>query len=106
MSEPHRYPPQPCPQCGYRMDASSAADGVNRRPKDGDWCLCLACGALAVFTFGGMAMRAATQAEKDEAWQDPDVVSTWQRIQQARMVRRDRPTGSRHKQAPDEGDAG
>jgi hypothetical protein len=59
----HRLPPALCPHCGFRLDAASNMEG-EARPKPGDLCLCMNCGAPSLFT-EPMGLRRLTQAEVD-----------------------------------------
>ncbi len=88
----YRHPPLPCPACGYRLDAAVNVFG-GRAPEDGDYSMCLACGALGIFTLSGKAIRAATKLEYERAWLDPEIVQAWQALQQAKALSRDWPTG-------------
>lgn len=49
MSTAPRVPASPCPQCGYRLDAASMADGGLDAPGPGDSSVCLNCGQILIF---------------------------------------------------------
>ncbi len=67
----------PCPSCGYGFDMSSAVDGSNDPPVEGDVTVCISCADVAVFTATadrGLTLRAPTPEEKEEALTMPEVV--------------------------------
>ncbi len=43
-----RLPTASCPRCGYEMDSASGVNH-NRKPKPGDFSLCLRCGQVLRF---------------------------------------------------------
>lgn len=64
-----RHAPLSCLACGYRIDATGAADGgVSRAPGDGDLVVCFRCGEVMAYAVGvfGVAVRELTGAELAE----------------------------------------
>jgi hypothetical protein len=51
-----------CPECGYKMDRTTAAFGQEGEPMEGDISMCLACGAPAIFR-NDLTVRAPTEEE-------------------------------------------
>jgi hypothetical protein len=49
MSDMTRIPEQRCWRCNYRIDATASAIG-DPKPRAGGVSMCLACGAVAIFT--------------------------------------------------------
>lgn len=76
-----RTPAATCPECGYLFDAATGL-GHARTPDEGAVSLCLACGALGIYTrvLGALTVRPTTPAEHDDLIADP-------RIRQALAVR-------------------
>jgi len=56
-----RVPGSDCPACGYHIDAATCVEG-NYQPSPGDPTVCVACGAVLVFT-EARTLRATTAAE-------------------------------------------
>jgi DNA-directed RNA polymerase subunit RPC12/RpoP len=85
-------PPSPCYRCGKELDAASDTVQQGNVPEEGDYSMCLYCGALAVFENSetGLVLRRPTYEEFKEIAQDPDV----RKAIQARMLtfgNRDKP---------------
>ena len=72
MMETTRHPEQACPSCGYKFDAATGLRDA-KTPDEGAVSICLACGALGIFTYvlGRLTVRATTPAEHDELILDP-----------------------------------
>lgn len=47
-----RTPENPCPACGYLMDAAAPVDDSRAGPVPGDYCVCLNCGEMLVYEAG------------------------------------------------------
>jgi hypothetical protein len=60
-----------CHRCGAINDAATPVDQSDRTPKPGDAMLCIACGALAVYTED--STRAPTAPEMKELLADPEI---------------------------------
>jgi hypothetical protein len=50
-----------CPECGYKMDSMTSIHN-DRKPKPGDWALCLHCGSVLVIK-ENLEFRFATPEE-------------------------------------------
>lgn len=48
MSDSTEIPEQRCLTCGYKMDRSSDAIS-DQKPREGDFSMCLSCGAVTIF---------------------------------------------------------
>lgn len=83
----YRHSNMTCPACGYVMDASSTVHGENQAeaaPTDGDWSICIACGAVNVYTNGATGLRPPTAEERNEFNADPDVREAVRRVIEAK----------------------
>lgn len=50
LGEAVRTAPSNCPACGKRLDAGSVLGEEGRaEPTPGAWCMCFACGAIAIY---------------------------------------------------------
>lgn len=71
-------PPLPgdprCPDCEMELDAYTEIALEDKRPKDGDWAVCVYCRALNVFVMnpltGHYKMRSASDEESREMRKD------------------------------------
>jgi hypothetical protein len=68
----NRIPKQRCAACGYRMDKSTEAFG-DAAPKPGDVSICLACGAVQVFT-ADLTLRNPTRDEHEKFSRDQRII--------------------------------
>lgn len=59
-----RLPLSPCRICGSPNDAATDMRGSDS-PKPGDFCVCVNCGAIGVYT-DAMTIRAPSDAERAE----------------------------------------
>jgi hypothetical protein len=60
-------PAQLCPVCGHLLDSHSAVEDHGKRPEDGDFSVCLACGS--VLRYGAdlkLSPSSLEEAEDDE----------------------------------------
>lgn len=66
-----------CPACGYPVPLTTGIgpDMEGVVPHDGAVSICIACGAIAIFTADGAALRAATPEEKAEIITDVKVAN-------------------------------
>lgn len=58
-----------CPSCGAVLDAATAIDGSSKRPKTGDFSVCVYCGAALRWdepSPSTIGLRVATQVDLDE----------------------------------------
>ena len=64
MTKTPALPQKPaiCTKCGYFMDAVSHPTDASKRPKPGDFSLCMSCGDPMRFN-DDLSLRAATQAD-------------------------------------------
>ena len=65
-------PLQRCWRCNYKIDSTSSATGRDK-PKAGDVSMCLACGAVAIFT-DDMQLREPTVTELAEVSGNPVLI--------------------------------
>lgn len=67
-----RHPATKCPACGYLFDAATGL-GDATEPNDGAVSICIACGALGIFThaLGQLTVRPATPDELDALRANP-----------------------------------
>jgi hypothetical protein len=63
-----RVSPQPCPACGYRIDACTNLDH-DTAPTEGDPTVCIDCATVLVFA-AHHALRIATPADLDQLSED------------------------------------
>lgn len=73
-------PPSACPACGDILTAADAA-GVRERPIEGDFSLCLSCGAVNIFG-DGLQLRAMTEPERQIAETMPLLTAARHRVAQ------------------------
>lgn len=64
-----QIPTQRCWRCDYEMQAATSAVGDDK-PREGDVSMCLACGAVAVFT-KDLQLRKPTPSEEVEVAKHP-----------------------------------
>jgi hypothetical protein len=76
-----RLKPCPCPNCGYGLDAATAAF-EDVRPKPGDLTVCIKCAALLEFTDGmGYAPANTLQLSLDTLEQLAEVQAAARKMQ-------------------------
>lgn len=71
MTDFIRKKKQPCPSCGYEMDAATelGSENKNSAPNPGDFALCLSCGEILRFD-DKLKFRTATQKDLEDL--DPE----------------------------------
>lgn len=57
--------PCPCPNCGYLLDAATAASDPTARPCIGDVTVCINCACLLIFSDNNGVVRSPTHFEVD-----------------------------------------
>lgn len=69
----YRHTQSICPQCGYKMDASTKVHGEEATPEEGDASVCINCGQVLTYQ-ADLTLRKATAdeirglMENAEAW--------------------------------------
>ena len=74
-----------CRICGDLLDAASNLGPHRTAPSDGDFSICINCGAISVFQ--GADFRTPTDEERELALQQPDVVTIIAFIKQRGRIR-------------------
>lgn len=64
-----------CLDCGYPIDAATAAGEHDRRPKKGDVGLCFQCGHIMIYADRAGTLRRPTEAELIDLAGDPLIVA-------------------------------
>ena len=72
FSDPYDVPISYCLKCNLLMDKVSNATDI-RKPKSGDYALCMKCGYIHVFD-ETLHLRAASDEERDVFLKDPRVL--------------------------------
>lgn len=57
--------PSSCLSCGYKIDAATSVGSTTRKPKPGDFNVCISCGHIAAFA-DDLSLRELTDAEMVE----------------------------------------
>ena len=73
MDKAFKTPPQRCRACGHSFNRSENIGDIVVKPEEGDFTVCIRCGALHVFT-ALLTLRPPTKAEERAANDDPDIV--------------------------------
>lgn len=73
MSTETRIPVQQCWKCGYKFDSMTCATS-DHKPKEGNVSMCIACGALAIYT-KEMQLRKPTDEENAQVSNVPVLVT-------------------------------
>ena len=97
VSDSHPIPTSLCPACGYAMDRASAQEG-DAKPSEGDFSICLGCGAALQFD-AGLHHRLVTLSELSTlACENPDMLKELEAArQQVVQLRAAFPTGETSK---------
>lgn len=82
----HRLIESRCPQCNYKLDAASVAEGEDRLPCEGDVSVCLNCGQVMKYQ-ADLTLRQITAHEIAEIMEAPE---SWAVIEKAQMFIRQR----------------
>jgi hypothetical protein len=64
---------QKCLECGYEIDSTAEAFGRANKPREGDYSMCLNCGAVAIFD-NNLQFRKPNKEEKLEIAGNPAVM--------------------------------
>lgn len=81
--ETHHMPHCLCPECGYHVTAAGTQTkgGRSRRPANGDFSTCLACGAVLQFNAFGILTRCDPAALRAFQIEEPEA---YRRLQQSK----------------------
>lgn len=71
-----------CPQCNYKLDAATVANGDDRMPDPGDHSVCINCGQVLKYE-ADLRLRKATAAEIREIMEEAP--EAWATIEKAQM---------------------
>jgi len=75
----YRHAASRCPQCSYRLDASTKAHGEKGAPEEGDASVCINCGQVLIYA-ADLSLRKATAEEIRELM---DNAKAWAVIESA-----------------------
>lgn len=76
---------QPCPHCGDTYDDAKSMDGSARRPRDGDYGLCVECLGVYVYELGALGIlfrRVVNEKERAELARRPGMVAELQQAKE------------------------
>jgi hypothetical protein len=81
-------PPHTCPVCHNTMDRTTCMnDDPDLQPRDGDFTVCVSCGAIGVFDKDAVIHTASTEEIREMMRDFPD---TWKQVERfSRMIRMD-----------------
>lgn len=95
---PNRLPNSPCPVCGKKLDAASESTGAPVKPVEGDFSVCLYCGALLRFGAHLVIVKASLDELMQLQTEQPLTFKHLMEIRdQARVLRQQRQVVSRYR---------